>query len=327
MVVNRPVNSQKRFGPTRSLPKPITACIYIYLLTMLRIDPFSLQLFVAVAREGSISRAATKEHIAPSALSRRIADLEHALGAALLVRSPMGVELTDAGQVVLTRAHDMEQLLLSIAQDVQALKGVVSGHVRLFANSSAVIGFLPERLKQFASDFPGVTVELQERLSGEVVRACLDDVADLGVAAVENTPAGLEAWRFAQDPLLVVVPKNHPLAAVESTTFKAVLDHPLVGIQPGGALDQLLRERAGAAHTPLQLTVTVNSFDAVCRMVEAGMGVAVVPRSAATAYAGSDPFVLRPLTDPWAQRELTLVALRKSPRRAAVQALLDAMRG
>lgn len=293
---------------------------------MLRIDPFSLQLFVAVAREGSISRAAAKEHIAPSALSRRIADLEHALDSALLVRSALGVELTPAGELVLAKAHDLEQLLLTLTQDVHALKGVVSGRVRLFANSSAVIGFLPERLKAFASHFPGVTVELQERLSSEVLRACLDDVADLGVAAAEHVPPGLECWRFAQDPLLAIAPKHHPLAALASTTFKDLLGFPLVGIQPGGALDRLLRERAAAAHLPLQVAVTVNSFDAVCRMVEAGLGVAVVPRSAATAYAGTSPFVLRPLSDPWAQRELTLVALRKSPRRAAVQALLDALR-
>ncbi len=294
---------------------------------MLRIDPFSLQLFVAVAREGSISRAAAKEHIAPSALSRRIADLEHVLGSPLLVRSALGVELTDAGQVVLARAHDLDHLLLALTQDVQALKGAVSGRVRLFANSSAVIGFLPERLKQFALDFPGVTVELQERLSGEVLRACLDDVADIGVAAEDNIPRGLDAWRFAKDPLFVIVPRGHPLSAVESTTFKELLTFALVCIQPGGALDSLLRERAAAAHLPLKVAVTVNSFDAVCRMVEAGMGIAVVPRSAATAYAGSGQFELRPLTDPWAERELTLVAMRKSPRRAAVQALLDALRG
>lgn len=292
----------------------------------LRLDPFSLQLFVAVAREGSISRAAAREHIAPSALSRRIADLEHALGAALLVRSAHGVELTEAGLLVLARAGDLEQLLKSLSQDVQALQGAVTGRVRLFANSSAVVGFLPERLQRFAAACPGVTVELQERLSGEVVRACLDDLADVGVAAVESVPAGLDAWTFAQDPLYAIVPRGHPVGEADRVAFEDLLQFPLVCIQPGGALDRLLRERAAAAQQPLKVAVTVNSFDAVCRMVEAGMGIAVVPRSAATAYAGTSPFELRPLTNAWADRALTLVSLKKSPRRAAVQALLDALR-
>lgn len=292
-----------------------------------RLDPFSLQLFVAVAREGSLSRAAAREHIAPSALSRRIADLEHSLGAALLLRSAHGVELTEAGQLVLARANELEQLLQSLSQDVQALQGTVTGRVRLFANSSAVVGFLPERLKLFAAAFPGVTVELQERLSGEVVRACLDDLADVGVAAVDAVPAGLDAWTFAPDPLYAIVPRGHPVGDTERVAFDQLLQFPLVCIQPGGSLDRLLRERAAAAQQPLKVAVTVNSFDAVCRMVEAGLGIAVVPRSAATAYAGTSPFELRPLTDPWADRSLTLVSLKKSPRRAAVQALLDALRG
>lgn len=205
------------------------------------------------------------------------------------------------------------------------MKGAVNGRVRLFANSSAVVGFLPERLKRFAASYPGVTVELQERLSSEVMRACLDDVADVGVAAVESVPPGLDRWTFAQDPLYAIVPKGHPVGAMDSVSLEALLDYPLVCIQPGGALDQLLRERAAAATHPLNVAVTVNSFDAVCRMVESGMGVAVVPRSAATAYAGTSPFELRPLADAWADRELSLLALKKTPRRAAVQALLDAL--
>lgn len=292
----------------------------------LRLDPFSLQLFIAVAREGSLSRAAAKEHIATSALSRRMADLEHALGAALLVRSPHGVELTEAGHLVLTKAHDLERLLQSLSQDVLSLKGSVTGRVRLFANSSAVVGFLPENLKRFAATYPGVTVELQERLSGEVVRACLDDVADIGIAAVDAVPAGLDVWNFARDPLYAIVPKGHPIENAAQIAFADMLQYPLVCIQPGGALDRLIRERATAAMLPLNVAVTVNSFDAVCRMVESGMGIAVVPQSAATAYAGTSPFELRPLTDAWADRKLTLLALKKTPRRAAVQALLDTLR-
>jgi DNA-binding transcriptional LysR family regulator len=291
-----------------------------------RLDPYSLQLFVTAADEGSIARAAAKEHIAPSALSRRIADLEHAFGLPLFVRSAHGIALTDAGRVAYERARQFESGLESLMRDVQCLNGVVAGRVRLFANASSVIGFLPERLKTFSADFPRVSIELQERLSGDVVRACLDDIADVGVCVVDAVPSGLDAWHFADDPMMVVLPRGHALGDAGVLDFRKVAQHPLVCIQTGGALDRTLRDRAAAARLELDIAVTVNSFDAVCRMVEAGLGIAIVPTSAAAAYAGTAQFDRRPLGEPWAGRELHVVALHKSPRSAGVEALIGALK-
>ena len=291
-----------------------------------RLDPYSLQLFVAAADEGSIARAASKEHIAPSALSRRIADLEHAFGLSLFSRSAHGIVLTDAGRVAYERARQFETGLDSLLRDVQSLGGVVSGRVRLFANASSVIGFLPERLRSFSAGFPMVSIELQERLSGDVIRACLDDIADVGVAAVNEVPNGLESWHFANDPLMVVLPQGHALSDKAALGFRQVAEHPLVCIQSGGSLDWTLRDRAAAADLALNVAVTVNSFDGVCRMVQAGLGIAIVPTSAASAYAGSSHFVRLPLDEPWVDRQLRLVALRKIPRSAAVEALINALR-
>ena len=293
----------------------------------LRLDPYSLRLFVTAADEGSIARAAAKEHIAPSALSRRIADLEHAFGLALFVRSAHGIALTEAGQAAYERARHFEATLESLLRDVQSLSGVVSGRVRLFANASAVIGFLPERLKAFSAAFPMVSIELQERLSGDVLRACLDDIADVGVGAIDDVPSGLESWYFANDPLMVVLPRDHALGAAVAVPFREVAAYPLVCIQSGGALDRTLRDRAAAAQLKLNVAVTVNSFDGVCRMVQAGLGIAIITTSAATAYAGSSQFARRPLDEPWVDRELRLVALRKSSRSAAVDALIEALKG
>lgn len=290
-----------------------------------RLDPYSLQLFVAVADAGSIARAAARENLAPSALSRRLADLEHAFGQALFERSARGVELTRAGRVAYERARQLERDLEALQGDMQSLGGVVSGRVRLFANASAVIGYLPERLKAYAAAYPQVRIELQERLSGEIVRACLDDVADLGVCAIDAVPNGLESWYFADDPLMVVLPPGHALGAKEPLRYADVAAHPLVLVQSGGALDRALRDRAAALRLELRVAVSVNSFDAVCRMVEAGLGVAIVPRSAASAYAGSGRFERRPLDEPWVGRKLQLVALRKSGRAVAVEALIKSL--
>jgi DNA-binding transcriptional LysR family regulator len=203
----------------------------------------------------------------------------------------------------------------------------VRGTVRLYANMSAVIGFLPERLRDFMARYPAVQVSLLECDTRDVIRACLDDLADVGVGVGVPAQAGLESWPFASDPLQVVLPAGHALVGCEALSFAQVLNLPLIGVNQGGALDRSLHERAAALQRPLSMKVSVSSFDAVCRMVEAGLGIAVIPRSAAAAYAGSPRFVRLPLDEPWAMRELRLFALRKSPRPRAVEALIDVLRG
>ncbi|WP_206956196.1 LysR family transcriptional regulator [Trinickia acidisoli] len=293
----------------------------------MRVDPYSLELFISVVHEGSIARAASRNHIAPSALSRRIADLEAAMGLALLIRSPSGVELTEAGRHAFARAVAVHDQLQTLAREVQSLSGQVAGVVRLYANASAIVGFLPERLKAFQARYPLVQIALTEHISDEVIRACLDDRADVGISANSKTPGGIESWHFAGDPLMVVLPLGHELAAVDTLTFHDVIQFPLVALQAGGSLDSMLKERADAARTPLKLSVTVNSFDAQCRMVEAGLGIGIVPTSAASAFAGSRAFMRRPLAETWAQeRSLRIHALRKSSRLKAVQALIDSLR-
>lgn len=294
--------------------------------SQVRVDPYSLELFLLVAEEGSIARAASRAHIAPSALSRRITDLESAVGASLLSRTPMGVELTLAGQHAISHARSIHSQLQAMAREVQALTGQVAGVVRLYANASAIVGFLPERLQAIRAQYPLLRVALTEQISDEVIRACVDDRADVGIASNRSTPGGLDSWHFAKDPLLVVMPAGHDLAQIENPCFGDVLGFPLVVLQAGGSLDLVLRERAAALHTPISVAVTVNSFDAQCRMVEAGLGIGIIPTSAASAFAGSINFVRRPLNEVWAQeRALQIHAPRKVPRPLAVQALIDAL--
>jgi DNA-binding transcriptional LysR family regulator len=292
----------------------------------MRIDPYSLELFISVIEEGSIARAASRSHIAPSALSRRIADLEAAIGVALLIRSPSGVQPTEAGRHAYASARSIHGQLESMAREVQSMSGQIAGVVRLFANASAIVGFLPERLTTFKARYPLVDIALTEQISDEVIRACLDDRADVGISASGATPAGLESWHFADDPLMVVLPPGHELAQADALSFGEVTRFPIVALQAGGSLDQTLKEHAEAARLPLNVTVTVNSFDAQCRMVEAGLGIGIVPTSAASAFAGSHNFVRVPLRESWGSgRSLRVHAPRKSSRLKAVQALIDTL--
>jgi DNA-binding transcriptional LysR family regulator len=293
---------------------------------LVRVDPYSLRLFVTVAQERSLARAAAKEHIAASALSRRIANLERAFGVSLIIRSARGIDLTEAGKLALSRGTKLEEDLRALARELQEHTDQVKGTVRIFANPSAVVGFLPERLKRFSANYPFVQLVLEERMTEEVLRACLDDRADLGVGVGTSARAGLESWHFADDPLMVVLPARHPLKRRTSISFAEVLKNPLVTVQSGGTLDRLLRKQARDLRTPLRVSVSVSGFDAACRMVEAGLGIAIVPNSAASAYAGSRRFVRLPLNESWSSRELRLYALRKTPRPRAVDALIAALR-
>ncbi|WCM95410.1 LysR substrate-binding domain-containing protein [Acidovorax sp. NCPPB 2350] len=290
-----------------------------------RIDSYNLRLFAAVAHAGSIARAAEQEHIAASALGRRLADLEGAFGTALLVRSPRGVALTDAGRLVLERGSRIDDALQALVRDVQGLGAELAGTVRLYANMSSIVGALPERLRRFKKTHPNVHVSLHEADTKDVIRACLDDRADVGIGVRADVPPGIETWRFAADPLQVVFPADHPLAAEPSVAFSQVLDYPVIGVHQGGALDRLLHERAQAVLRRFAPEVSVSSFDAVHRMVEAGLGIAVVPMSAVSAARAMPPCVHRPLSDPWAQRTLVLYALRRNPQPRAVQALTAAL--
>ena len=235
--------------------------------------------------------------------------------------------LTEAGRVVLARGEQIDHDLQALVREVQTEGDALRGTVRLYANMSAVIGFLPERLQAFMAAYPQIEVSLQEQDTPDVIRACLDDRADIGIGVDLPAPAGLECWPFAVDPLQVVVPRSHALAALGSMRFAQALDHPLIGVHQGGALDRSLRERAAALHRSFAPTVSVSSFDAVCRMIEAGLGIAVMPQSAASAYAGTPRFVQLRLDEPWAARTLCMYALRKTPRLRTVAALIETLRG
>jgi DNA-binding transcriptional LysR family regulator len=293
---------------------------------MRRIDPYTLRLLVSVANSRSIARAAAKEHIAPSGLSRRIADLEAALRVPLLVRSPHGITLTEAGAVAVRRAREIQDRLQSLVQEVQGHAGRIAGTVRLYACPAAVVGRLPERLKRFLDQHREVRVTLHDVVAGEVIRACVDDQADVGITEATNAPGTIESWYFASDPLVVAMPDGNGLMHKSKLRFTDVLAYPMVTVHPAGYIHQLLREHASKEARSMRESFAVKSFDAALRIVEAGFGVAVMPKLAADICTEKLNVVTRPLKEGWARNEQRIYSLRKSPRPRAVAALIEALR-
>lgn len=295
----------------------------------LKLDAYTLRLFVAVAQAGSIARAARDAHISPSALSRRIAELEDTLRAPVFIRSPRGLDLTEAGRFVLGHAERINAEIESLVREVAQLgEGELRGHVRLHTNPAGLIGALPERLRRFGERHPQVSLSIVEDDTHRVLRACLEGDADLGVGVSGPIPPGMARWSFVPDAVHVVTLRGHPLAVADGPlTFAQVLDYPVIGYRAGGALDSLVRTHGRRRDPEFHPRLTVGSFDAICRMIESGLGVALMPASALRAYAGSARFASRALDDDWARdRSLDIYALRRSPQPPAVLALIEMLR-
>jgi len=288
-----------------------------------RLDLVSLALFSQVARSGSISRGAALAHLAVAAASKRITDLEAAVGSQLLERHSRGVSLTVAGQALQRHAQrilsDVDQLAAELSDYASGLQGVV----RLWANTSAVTQFLPAELAAFGAANPGIRIELEEGNSGEIVAAVGDGRADLGIFA-DRTPApGLHLQRYREDRLVLVVPRGHALARRRSLRFEEAVELDFVTLPQGTSLARRLHAETEALGRRLKARVQVRSFDAMCRMVAAGLGVAVLPREAIQPHLRSMDLRQIALADDWARRRL-LIGLRDAgavPRH--VRALLE----
>lgn len=274
-----------------------------------RLDLVSLSLFNLVARSGSISKGAELAMLAVGAASKRITDLESAVGAVLLERHSRGVTLTVAGEALQRHAErilrDVDQLAADLSDYASGLVGVV----RLWANTSAVTQFLPLDVSSFINANPGIRIELEEEDSSAVVLAVLDGRADLGIFA-DRTPAhGLHVMNYREDRLVLVVPRGHALARRRAVRFEEAIEYDFVCLSRGTSLAKRLQSEAEAMGHRLKTRIQVRSFDAMCQMVAAGMGVAVLPGEAIQPHLRSMNLRQIALEDVWASRRL-LIGLR-----------------
>lgn len=274
----------------------------------MRFDLTDLSLFRHTVEAGSITGGAERAHLALAAASTRIRLMEEALGAALLVRGRHGVTPTQAGRTLLQHARAMLRQAERLREDLGAYAGGLAGQIRVLSNTNALTEFLPEALSSFLSTHPNVSVDLEERLSDEIVGLIAEGVADLGIVAATVDASALETYPFRKDRFVLVVARNHPLAKRSKISFGQVLDHDFVGLDRASALQRFLADKAARIGRPLRLRVQLRSFDAVCRMVECNVGIGIVPET--TARRMGQTVVAVPLTDPWAVRELT-ICIRK----------------
>jgi DNA-binding transcriptional LysR family regulator len=272
----------------------------------MRFDLADLNLFRHVVEAGSITGGAERANLALAAASTRVRNMEEALGAALLLRGRQGVTPTPAGRTLLAHARAILRQAERLREDLGAYAGGLAGHVRVLSNTNALTEFLPEALSSFLAAHPQVSVDLEERLSDEIVGLIAEGVADIGIVAATVDVSTLETYPFRKDRFVLVVARDHPVAERRKISFTQVLQHDFVGLDRASALQRFLADKAAKSGRSLRLRVQMRSFDSVCRLVECRVGIGIVPETTARRLSRTMAIAVVALTDPWAERDLTI---------------------
>lgn len=290
---------------------------------MRRFDFFTLKLFISVADEGRLTAAAEREHLALAAVSKRMSDLESLVGATLLYRKPRGVELTPAGHAFLHHARRILDNVERLQAELSEYGEGVRGHVRIHSNTSAIIAFLPQDLSAFSRHYPEIKIDLQERVSNEIIAAVRDGLTDIGIFAGHVAAPDLQIIPYRRDRLVLVTPDKHPLAERISIAFNEALAFDFIGLQQDASLQALLLEQANLSGRALRMRIQVRSFDAICRMIHHGMGVGVLPEQTIYRELGDLQLKSIPLSDAWAQRELVIGVRRYATLPVTARHMVD----
>ncbi|MGF6260751.1 DNA-binding transcriptional LysR family regulator [Paraburkholderia youngii] len=288
-----------------------------------KLDLTSLRLFVAVCQERNIARAAEREFIASSAVSRRIAEIEALIGLPVIQRQSRGITVTPVGETVLRYALAIIGNIEQMSAELSRFSTGVKGRVRVVANLSSIVQFLPEDVAAFGRAFPDVSIELEEENSADVLRIVDEHGADFGIC---NPVAGSEAFEqvpYRQDRLAVLVPGGHRLASAAQVSFDDLLHDSFVGLRSESALTRLLAQQAASAGRQLDVRMRVSSLDALCRMVHAGLGIAIVPEPVGLLYVNRLDVRLLPLADAWAERHLIIIFKAREQLSASAAALVS----
>jgi len=290
------------------------------------IDPVTLRLFIAVCEEGHIARAAEREAIVASAVSKRLGALEAELGVALLVRDRRGTAPTAAGEALLRRAREVLGGMERLRAELSEFASGVQGSVRVLASPSVLAEQLPDDIARFLARHPTVQIQLDERVSTDIVRSIREGAADLGVLWDAGDLAGLQVHPYRRDHLCVAMPRNHPWTRRPSLRFEDTLDQVTVGVAPGGLMEALLRRQAALlGRLPMQ-RIQVSSLDAACRIVAAGLGLAILPREAAAPHADAGRLALVALDEPWAKRQFVVCSRARALLSASARLVRDHLR-
>ena len=288
-------------------------------------DLTDLRLYLNILDTGNITAGAARSHLSLAAASARIRAMEASLGVEFLQRNRRGVSPTPAGNALARHARVLLQQAERLQQELAEYAQGVKGQVRLLCNTTAITEYLPELLADFLHSHPNLDIDLQELPSTRITHALRQGAADLGIVSDAVDTDDLQTQAFRDDPLVLIMPRDHPLAHATSVSFTDTLHHDYVSLNANSALAVYLEEQALHAGLRMQIRIRADGFDGVMRMVARGAGLAIVPLAAVERGPGGLPFKSLPLREPWGQRKLLLCARDFAALPGYAKALLHAL--
>ena len=289
------------------------------------LDLTSLRLFVTVCDTGNMSRAAEKANMVASAVSKRLAQLEATVGASLLTRRKHGVVPTPAGETLLEHARSMLLSASRIERDMASHAAGVQGRVNVLATASVMAESLTDEIAEFLKkpEHQNIQIDLEERISPEVVRGIREGVASIGICWDAAETGLLHTRTYRHDHLCVAVPRGHPLCELPAVRFADTLAFEHVIMPVNSAVEVMLQREASLLGQRMQHRVIVTNFEAALRVVRAGLAIALVPREVTTLYAQAYGLEVLPLQENWSRRRFILCHRGEDQLSPAAQLLLN----
>lgn len=271
-----------------------------------RVDLVTLNVFIAVIEETSLAKAAERVHLAPSALSKRLADLELNLNVKLFERKPTGMFPTAAGTALLHHARLIIRNVDELETEMVDFAGGMRGTIRVKANATSMTSYLPDDLASFLVLYPQVRIEIEESTSPETLRAIAENAADIGIYGDAVVPTEFSSFVYRQDRLALLVPRGHALEGETAVTLEQAISYDFIGPPRGSSIDTALLRAAADLGASLKMSIRSSGFDAISRLVDAGLGIAIVPESVTALYSKSMAVKAVPLDERWALRRLMI---------------------
>ena len=289
------------------------------------LDLTSLRLFVTVCDTGNMSRAAEKANMVASAVSKRLAQLEATVGASLLTRRKHGVVPTPAGETLLEHARSMLLSASRIEGDMASHAAGIQGRVNVLATASVMAESLTDEIAEFLKkpEHQNIQIDLEERISPEVVRGIREGVASIGICWDAAETGLLHTRTYRHDHLCVAVPRGHPLCELPAVRFADTLAFEHVIMPVNSAVEVMLQREASLLGQRMQHRVIVTNFEAALRVVRAGLAIALVPREVTTLYAQAYGLEVLPLQENWSRRRFILCHRSEDQLSPAAQLLLN----
>lgn len=290
----------------------------------MKFDLTDLRIFLSAVEGGSLTAAALQNNIVVAAVSARLRKMEETFGLPLVERTGRGIRPTLAGDILVGHARKVLDDTRKLEVELEAFSEGRGGTIRLLSNTNMLSEHMPRLLGVFLRQNPDIFVTVKDKPSLEVVNLLRNGEADIGIVASSADMTGLERWRFVPDRLVLIVPGDWPLEG--PVTYARVLDHPLISLNATVALSQFLRRLANELGRRANIRIRVENFESLCRIVECGAGLGIVPESAARRYARDMRFRRLEIAEGWAERELYVCVRNETQLPLYAQKLLQHFR-